>query len=90
MQVWVYEDAGQDGESNIYVHHDIMLPAFPLCLAWTDCRPSGDSEPANLAAVGAMSPGIEIWYGSCIHVCIVLGLKYPHLSGSIWCHEPWH
>ena len=62
MQVWVYEDGGQEGESNIYVHHDIMLPAFPLCLAWTDCRPSGSAEPGNLAAVGAMSPGIEIWY----------------------------
>ena len=61
LQVWVYEDGGQDGESNIYVHHDIMLPAFPLCLAWMDCRPSGDAEPANLAAVGAMNPGIEIW-----------------------------
>ena len=60
-QVWVYEDAGQEGESNIYVHHDIMLPAFPLCLAWLNCRPSGVLEPANLAAVGAMNPGIEIW-----------------------------
>ena len=61
LQVWIYEDAGGNDESNIYVHHDIMLPAFPLSLAWMDCRPSGGSQAGNLAAVGTMSPGIEIW-----------------------------
>lgn len=45
----------------MYVHHDIMLPAFPLCLAWLDCDPRGGSERANLCAVGTMDPGIEIW-----------------------------
>lgn len=61
LQVWVYEPAGPDSEANAYVHHDYMLPAFPLCLAWGDCRPGGSSEPANLAAVGLMTPGIELW-----------------------------
>lgn len=61
IEVWIYEDAAGGDESNIYVHHDIMLPAFPLSLAWMDCRPSGDAQPGNLAAVGTMSPGIEIW-----------------------------
>lgn len=61
IEVWIYEEAGTSGESNIYVHHDIMLPAFPLCLAWTDCRPAGNEKPGNLAAVGSMSPGIEVW-----------------------------
>ena len=61
LQVWIYEDAAGGDESNIYVHHDIMLPAFPLSLAWMNCRPSGDAEPGNLAAVGTMSPGVEIW-----------------------------
>ena len=61
LQVWIYEDAAGGEESNIYVHHDIMLPAFPLSLAWMDCRPDGDPQPGNLAAIGAMSPGIDIW-----------------------------
>ena len=38
-QVWVYEEADEvGGPSNLYVHHDILLPAFPLSVAWTDCR----------------------------------------------------
>jgi len=38
-QVWVYEEADEvGGPSNLYVHHDILLPAFPLAVAWTDCR----------------------------------------------------
>ena len=57
----MYEPAGPSGDANAYVHHDIMLPAFPLCLAWVDCHPSGAAEPANLAAVGLMTPGIELW-----------------------------
>lgn len=61
IEVWIYEDAGTSEDSNIYVHHDIMLPAFPLSLAWMDCRPTGDAQSGNLAAVGTMSPGIEIW-----------------------------
>ncbi len=50
-QVWVYEEADSQSESNLYVHHDIMLPAFPLSLAWLDCNPSRAGEPGNLAAV---------------------------------------
>ena len=61
LQVWIYEDASSNDESNIYVHHDIILPAFPLSLAWMDCSPAGASQPGNLAAVGTMSPGIEVW-----------------------------
>jgi periodic tryptophan protein 1 len=61
LEVWVYEEADAEGEANVYVHHDIMLPAFPLCIAWMDCSPSGSTERANMAAVGTMEPGIEIW-----------------------------
>lgn len=38
LELWVYEEAGTLGEeANVYVHHELMLPAFPLCLAWLDC-----------------------------------------------------
>lgn len=32
LEVYVYEEE----EDNLYVHHDIMLPSFPLCLEWLD------------------------------------------------------
>ncbi len=51
LQVWVYEDMDESGESNIFVHHDIILPAFPLSVAWMDCNISDTSAAANLAAV---------------------------------------
>ena len=38
LEVWVYEEAELlGGEANLYVHHDVLLPAFPLCVAWLDC-----------------------------------------------------
>ena len=26
-------------DGTMFVHHDITLPEFPLCLAWLDCPP---------------------------------------------------
>ena len=59
-------------DANLYVHHDLMLPSFPLCLEWLDYTParsSGDqnapAKPAgdvgSFIAVGTMDPEIEIW-----------------------------
>lgn len=57
-------------DSNLYVHHDLMLPSFPLCLEWLDYKPAGvqsadqNSEVGqvgNYIAVGTMDPEIEIW-----------------------------
>ncbi|KAK9284757.1 hypothetical protein L1049_023934 [Liquidambar formosana] len=57
LEVWIFED---DGDSNMYVHHDIIIPAFPLCTAWLDCPLKG-GEKGNFIAVGSMEPSIEIW-----------------------------
>jgi periodic tryptophan protein 1 len=32
LDVFIYEES----EENLYVHHDIILPAFPLSVAWLD------------------------------------------------------
>lgn len=53
-------------EGNLYVHHDITLPDFPLSLAWMDCPPfqaadGSQSSVGNYIAVGTFSPAIEIW-----------------------------
>ncbi|GFP81995.1 periodic tryptophan protein 1 homolog [Phtheirospermum japonicum] len=57
--VWIIEDPS-NGESNMYVHHDIVIPAFPLCTAWLDCPLKG-GERGNFVAIGSMEPAIEIW-----------------------------
>lgn len=54
-------------DSNLYVHHDIMLPSFPLCVEWINYKPGqteiddNDSNIGNFAAVGTFDPQIEIW-----------------------------
>lgn len=41
LEVWLFEAPDEDGDRNAYVHHDIMLPAFPLSLAWCGFNPGG-------------------------------------------------
>lgn len=54
------------------MHHDLMLPNFPLCLEWLDFPPMAsssntDAPPAptkqfgNYIAVGTLDPEIEVW-----------------------------
>ncbi|ODV81724.1 periodic tryptophan protein 1 [Suhomyces tanzawaensis NRRL Y-17324] len=57
-------------ESTLYVHHDIMLPAFPLTVEWINYKP-GQANPdelniGNFAAVGTFDPQIEIWNLDCV------------------------
>merc|ERR1719491_1446560 len=55
--------------SNLYVHHDIPLPSFPLCLALGNVvrsyQPSEEGSSGirtgNYVAIGSFEPGIEIW-----------------------------
>ncbi|KAI0428426.1 WD domain-containing protein [Xylaria sp. FL1042] len=61
LEVYVYEDEAD----NLYVHHDIMLPAIPLCVEWLDVpvsKPGMDKDAtANFVAIGTMDPDIEVW-----------------------------
>jgi periodic tryptophan protein 1 len=60
LEVMVYEDEAD----NLYVHHDIMLPAVPLCVEWIDLPVGKNSEgrtTGNFVAVSTMRPEIEIW-----------------------------
>lgn len=59
LEVLIFEET-EDGEPNMYIHHEILLPAYPLCLAWTDCNLK-TGEKGNFIAVGSMEPAIEIW-----------------------------
>ncbi|KAJ7675684.1 WD40-repeat-containing domain protein [Mycena polygramma] len=68
LEIYVYDES----QENLYVHHDLMLPNFPLCLEWLDFPPtaagsSSDAPPpsstgfGNYIAVGTLDPEIEIW-----------------------------
>ncbi|KAI1326189.1 WD40 repeat-like protein [Xylariaceae sp. FL0255] len=61
LEVYVYEDEAD----NLYVHHDIMLPAIPLCVEWLDVPVSKTGvekdATANFVAIGTMDPDIEVW-----------------------------
>ena len=60
LEVYVYEDQAD----NLYVHHDIMLPAIPLCIEWLDIPVGKNTEErtsGNFVAVGTMESDIEIW-----------------------------
>ena len=61
LECYVYEDEAD----NLYVHHDIMLPAIPLAVEWIDMpvnKPNAAADAkGNYVAVGTMDPDIEIW-----------------------------
>jgi periodic tryptophan protein 1 len=54
LEVYVYEYK----TSSLYVHHDIMLSSYPLCLEWIK---ELNGKSCNLIAVGTFLPQIEIW-----------------------------
>jgi periodic tryptophan protein 1 len=56
LEIYVYDDSAE----NLYVHHDLMLPNFPLCLEWLDFGPPGAAS-GSYVAVGTLDPEIEIW-----------------------------
>lgn len=62
LEVYVYE-ADKD---NLYQHHEVLLPAMPLCVEWMDFFPGsspsdGSRNRGSIAAVGSFIPGIELW-----------------------------
>lgn len=80
LQVYVYEDDAD----NLYVHHDLMLPAIPLCVEWLDMpvgKPDADaSSRGNFVAVGTMEPDIELWdldTVDCMYPNAILGAGGP-------------
>ena len=86
LEVYVYEDEAD----NFYVHHDVMLPAIPLCVEWLDLpigKTIADSNAkGNFVAVGTMDPDIEIWdldTVDCMYPNAILGQGSEQGNGEI-------
>jgi periodic tryptophan protein 1 len=56
LDVYVYDDE----EGSLFVHHDLMLNAFPLCVAYTDTARQGQGAGGNFVAIGTMDTEIEV------------------------------
>ena len=68
LEVWVCEppgttargeggEGGASTEANVYVHHDVLLAAFPLCLAWMDAAPGSLLSSSSSAGGGRRGGG---------------------------------
>ena len=53
-KVYIYDHKTSD----LYVHHEFILAAHPLCMEWI---PTFEKKKVNLLAVGTFVPAIEIW-----------------------------
>lgn len=57
----MYEDDLESDDPNVYLHHETVLPAYPLCVSWSNFHPTLGYSRGNLAAIGSFLNGIDIW-----------------------------
>ena len=81
LEVTVYEET----TGNLFVHHDIPLPAYPLCLAHGTINSEGGA--GNYVAVGTFEPGIEIWNADVLNALepvVILGGEDTSAADAQW------
>lgn len=54
LEVYIYDHKSSD----LYVHHEIILSSYPLCMEWLS---SHRGQKTNFVIVGTFLPEIEIW-----------------------------
>eukprot|EP00927_Polykrikos_kofoidii_P024533 TRINITY_DN22295_c0_g1_i1.p1 TRINITY_DN22295_c0_g1~~TRINITY_DN22295_c0_g1_i1.p1 ORF type:complete len:462 (-),score=98.22 TRINITY_DN22295_c0_g1_i1:110-1495(-) len=55
LEMYVYDES----EAGMYVHHEIMLGAYPLCLEWLSS--TAKTAEGSFAALGLIDHSIQIW-----------------------------
>jgi len=55
LEMYIYDD----NEANMYVHHEVMLDAYPLCVDWLP-NTAGEAQ-GSFAAIGLIDHQIQIW-----------------------------
>ena len=89
MQVWVYEEADEETEDNLYVHHDVIVPYFPLSVAWLDLDPTGEQWGALCNRNPHASASVRSWVVGAWKSCISNGLlpgepQLPDYDAGSW------
>ncbi len=56
IEVYIFDE----NNLSLYVHHDIELSAYPLCVEWLPVNYQSNTK-ANYAIVSSFLPEIEIW-----------------------------
>jgi len=79
MEMYVYDDE----EVNMYVHHEVMLDAYPLCVEWlSSCADQGEG---NFGVVGSIDHSIQIWDLNDLdpmEPCLTVGPKEKAAKGT--------
>lgn len=87
LDVYVVDEVQNAQDPSSYIHHDYLLPAMPLSLAWLNYHPLlGASDPNkahNMVCVGSFEPGIEIWDLDTMDTPKPVAI----LGGSVLAHE---
>ena len=58
---WWRHKVWNEAEDSFFVHHDLLLDSFPLCVEWVGFDPSSENEQrGNLVAVGTMAKEVRL------------------------------
>eukprot|EP01128_Nolandella_sp_AFSM9_P008151 TRINITY_DN470_c0_g1_i1.p1 TRINITY_DN470_c0_g1~~TRINITY_DN470_c0_g1_i1.p1 ORF type:complete len:510 (+),score=135.35 TRINITY_DN470_c0_g1_i1:142-1530(+) len=61
LDLYLYDPSND----NLYIHHDFILPSFPLSISWFDFQVGYNvgeqNTPGNYCAVSTFEPYIEVW-----------------------------
>ncbi|KAM3138279.1 hypothetical protein pb186bvf_009555 [Paramecium bursaria] len=83
LEIYVYEE----DKSNLFVHHEIELSAFPLAVEWLKIQPGQiETTRGNFAVVSTFLEGIEIWDLDIMNVIeptLILGGEIEQSSNKV-------